>query len=300
MNNPPRLVSIVTPSFNQGRFLEQTILSVLNQTYPHIEYLVLDGGSTDQSVGIIKKHESKLAYWHSREDRGFADAVSQGFQRSTGEILAYLNSDDLLAPDAVEKAVEALNQRPEAVMIYGNRVCIDEHGQLLYYRPNLPILARSPYIAMSIGQESCFWRREAYFKVGGINTHLQFAIDYDLFSRFARHGNVVHAGAVWGFFRRHESSKTTTQYLTLGKREGAAIQINVWGRRVNRVKWLTVLFLVRFYALCGMWLIREPRWPVSLPPLRRQNVVQRCLVLLRVACVGSRARQKAGNRLEPQ
>jgi len=281
MNDPKPLVSIVTPSFNQGQYLEQTMLSVLSQTYPHIEYLVIDGGSSDGSVQIIRKYEKELAYWQSCSDRGFADAIAQGFRKSQGEILAYLNSDDLLAPDAVEKAVQALDQRLDALMIYGNRVCIDGTGQLLYYKPNLPILSRTPYIAMTIGQESCFWRRDVYLKVGGINTDLKFAIDYDLFSKIALQGKVVHAGKVWGFFRRHKNSKTATQYRTLGKLEGATIQISVWGRRVNRIKWLSVLLLMRSYAFCFMFFIRKPPWPACLPQIQEGSIFRRFFHSLR-------------------
>jgi len=269
------LVSIVTPSFNQGLYLEQTILSVLNQTYPHIEYLILDGGSTDGSVEIVKKYQLQLAYWHSRPDKGFGDAIAQGFQKSKGEILAYLNSDDLLAPDAVAKAVEVLTRRLDVVMVYGNRACIDEKGQLLYYKPSLPILARTPYIATTISQESCFWRREIYFKVGGINTGLRFSIDYDLFSKITLQGKVVHAGRVWGFFRKHRHSKTMTQLETLGMPEGAAVQAAVWGKHVNQFQWLTAQFIARSYALLAMSFIKKPQWPVCLPQAKEQNVFRR-------------------------
>jgi len=275
MNDQNPLVSIVTPSFNQGRFLEQTILSVLDQTYSRIEYLIVDGGSTDGSKEIIEKYQGRLAYWHSHPDDGFADALSQGFERSTGQIMAYLNSDDLLAPNAVEKAVEVLTGRSDIAMVYGNRVCIDETGQLLYLKPNLPILSRTPYIAMTIGQESCFWRRDIFVKVGGVNTSLKFAIDYDLFSRITLHGRVVHTGRVWGFFRRHGKSKTSTQYRTLGKQEGAAIQLAVWGKRVSRIKWLSVLLLMRLYALCFMFFVKKPQWPVCLPQIPQRGAYHR-------------------------
>lgn len=277
MQNLQPVVSIVTPSFNQGRFVEQTILSVLNQTYSRIEYLVIDGASTDQSVDILKKYEEKIAYWHSRRDNGFADAISQGFQRSTGDILAYLNSDDLLAPDAVERAVQVLQSHKDAVMVYGNRVCIDEEGQLLYFRPNMPWLSRTPYISMTIGQESCFWRREAYQAVGGMNTDIKFGIDYDLFSKFAQKGAIVHAGDIWGFFRKHRMSKTMTQYQTLGKQEKVRIQNEVWGKEVNRIKWISVYFFLKLYALIAMFFVKKPQWPASLPAPRRTSLLKRYL-----------------------
>lgn len=260
---------------NQGQYLEQTILSILQQTYAQIEYLVLDGGSTDGSVEIIKKHQDKLSYWHSRPDNGFADAIAQGFQKSKGEILGYLNSDDLLAPDAVEKAVDLLSRRSDVAMVYGNRACIDEKGHLLYYKPNLPIWARTPYIATTISQESCFWRREFYFKVGGVNTDLKFSVDYDLFSKITLKGKVVYAANVWAFFRKHRNSKTMTQLETLGMQEGAAVQTSVWGKRVNQIQWLSVQFIARSYALLATPFIKKPQWPACLPQTETRNLLRR-------------------------
>jgi glycosyltransferase involved in cell wall biosynthesis len=269
------LVSIVTPSYNHARFLEATLRSVLAQTYPRIEYLVMDGGSTDGSVEIIRRHEARLTYWQSRRDDGFADAIAQGFERSRGEILAYLNSDDLLDPEATARAVAFLIAHPEVDLVYGNRVCIDEAGRLLYYRPNLPWFTRTPYIAMTIGQESCFWRRKSYEAVGGIDRRLRFAIDYDLFSKIARRGRVAHCGWIWGYFRKHATSKTMTQYQSLGKQEGAHIQETVWGGRPPRWAWLTVLFLMRGYALLTMGMVRRPPWPDFLDPEPPPGLVRR-------------------------
>ena len=271
------LVSIVTPSFNQSPFLEATISSVLHQTYPRVEYLVMDGGSTDGSAEIIRRHSARLAYWQSQPDRGFGDAIAQGFDRSHGEILAYLNSDDLLAPDAVEVAVGVLVRKPGALMVYGNRVCIDETGALLYYRPSFPKWARSPYSAMVIGQESCFWRRSAYVEAGGMDPALQFAIDYDLFSRIGRLGPIVFEPRLWGFFRKHPASKTSRQYRSLGKRESAQIQERVWGRRVRRASWLAVLLMLRLHTLATMGFARPRLWPQALPRPKRRATVLRIL-----------------------
>jgi glycosyltransferase involved in cell wall biosynthesis len=254
-------VSIVTPSYNQGHFLEQTILSVLNQTYQNIEYIIMDGGSKDNSVEIIRRYESKIAYWQSMPDKGFSDAISSGFERSHGEILAYLNSDDLLAPDAVEKAVEYFETHPNVAMVYGNRVCIDEAGSLLYYKPNVPFFEKTLFIAMTIGQESCFWRRDVYNSCGGMDTSLNFAIDYDLFSKISQCAQIDHVGNIWGFFRKHQNSKTCSQYQSLGKKECLLIQNNIWHKRPNRFIWLFVLSFTRIYAIIVMPFIRKPKWP---------------------------------------
>src|SRR5437867_5556810 len=131
MNNDLPLVSIVTPSFNQAAFLEQTILSVLNQDYPKIEYIVMDGGSSDGSVDIIRRYEERLASWTSQRDNGQTDAIRRGFDRATGTIFAWLNSDDLLAPSAVRIAVDAFRRFPDAGVVYGDRLHIDAKGNVI-------------------------------------------------------------------------------------------------------------------------------------------------------------------------
>src|ERR1041384_8042289 len=122
------LVSIVTPSFNQGAFLESTIQSVLTQSYPHIEYFICDGGSTDGTVEIIKRYSDRLAWWCSEKDHGQSHAINKGWSRSTGQILAYLNSDDVLQPDAVEHAVRVFQKTPNVGVVHGDWLYLDEHG----------------------------------------------------------------------------------------------------------------------------------------------------------------------------
>ena len=133
--SPEPLVSIITPSFNQAQYLEQTIQSVLGQDYPRIEYIVIDGGSTDGSKAIIEKYAPQLSYWQSQKDAGQTDAINQGFARAKGDVLAWLNSDDILYPGAVSKAVEALGRFPEAVMVYGNCDLVNGQGKMLNHFP---------------------------------------------------------------------------------------------------------------------------------------------------------------------
>src|SRR5512146_2770767 len=121
-------VSIIMPSFNQGHFLETAIQSVLAQSYPNIEYIVVDGGSRDESIEIIKKYQERFAWWVSEKDKGHADALNKGFSHATGEILAWLNSDDLYYPQAVAEAVSLLQQHPEVGMVYGDADLIDNAG----------------------------------------------------------------------------------------------------------------------------------------------------------------------------
>src|SRR5690348_14672359 len=124
------LVSIITPSFNQAEFLERTIQSVLTQDYPRIEYMIVDGGSTDGSIEVIKKHQSKLAWWVSEQDHGQTDAINKGFNRANGEILAWLNSDDTYHPQAVAEAVKYLIEHPEVGMVYADCNFIDEQDRV--------------------------------------------------------------------------------------------------------------------------------------------------------------------------
>src|SRR5262245_56312998 len=125
------LVSIITPSFNQARYIEATIQSVLSQDYPNIEYLIIDGGSTDGTVEIIKKHEGRLAWWVSEQDKGQTDAINKGFARAGGQILAWLNSDDTYEPGAISKAVRYLVDHPEMGMVYGDCNFINEEGHMI-------------------------------------------------------------------------------------------------------------------------------------------------------------------------
>ena len=127
----PPLVSILTPSYNQGRFLEQTIQSVLSQDFPDMEYIIVDGGSTDDSVEIIKRYANRLAWWVSETDQGQTDAINKGFAHASGEIFAWLNSDDTYQPGAITQAVESLLAHPEASLVYGDANLIDEHGRLM-------------------------------------------------------------------------------------------------------------------------------------------------------------------------
>jgi glycosyltransferase involved in cell wall biosynthesis len=269
------LVTIVTPSYNQAAYLEQTIQSVLAQTYQNIEYLIIDGGSTDTSVAVIQKYAQHLAYWHSRRDRGSADAIHQGFMLGHGKILAWLNSDDLLAPEAVERGVAALERHPQAVMVYGNRICIDSHGNLLYARPNLPILARSPYVAMTFAQESCFWWRTVYDQVGGLNCDLKFSFDYELFARFGQVGEIVFDGSIWGFFRKHPEARTMLKQATTGKQDDLIIQKALWGKPPPRLCWKAVSLLVKVYALAMTPFVKGPTWPACLPAKGQLSLARR-------------------------
>ncbi|MBI4927898.1 MAG: glycosyltransferase [Anaerolineae bacterium] len=172
------LVSIITPSFNQARYIEATLDSVLSQDYPEIEYIVMDGGSTDGTVDILKRYEHRLAGWVSEKDRGQTDAINKGFARARGEVLAWLNSDDTYQPGAVREAVEALRAHPEAALVYGDANYIDETGRVIGRFP----AAQTDYRRLRQGyvhipQQAAFWRASRWRQVGPLDVSFFFAMD---------------------------------------------------------------------------------------------------------------------------
>ena len=208
MSSQPK-VSIITPSFNQARFLEQTMRSVLEQDYPNIEYIVIDGGSSDGSLEIIKKYSGRLAYWQSQKDKGQTDAINQGFARATGEILAWLNSDDILYPGAVSAAVRQLHTHPEVGMVYSNCQWINADGKVIGNFPaaqtDLQKLRRG-YV--HIPQQTAFFRADLWRKVAPLDDSFYFAMDYDLWTRLATHAPLLYVPELWAAFRLHEGAKS--------------------------------------------------------------------------------------------
>ncbi len=206
-------VSIVTPSFNHARFLEQTMRSVLEQDYPNIEYIVIDGGSQDGSRDLIEAYAPQLAYWQSQPDGGQTDAINQGFARATGEILAWLNSDDYLLPGAVSRAVAALQAEPELGMVYGDCLLVNAEGKTIKRFP----AAQTDYARLRRGyvhipQQSSFWRASLWEAVGPLDPSFYFAMDYDLWTRLARMAPLKYLpGEPWAAFRLHGDAKSLAQ-----------------------------------------------------------------------------------------
>jgi glycosyltransferase involved in cell wall biosynthesis len=204
------LVSIVTPSFNQVKYLEETIRSVLEQDYPKIEYIVIDGGSTDGSVEVIRKYADCLAYWVSEADRGQTDAINKGFATAHGSIFAWLNSDDTYQPGAVSDAVAYLQNHPNIGMVYGDLDFIDEQSKIIGKFPaaqtNLKKLRRG---FVHIPQPASFFRAEHWRKVAPLDPTFYFAMDYDLWVRLARVTDFQYLpGNTWANFRLHSDAKT--------------------------------------------------------------------------------------------
>ena len=202
-------VSIVTPSFNQALFLEATIHSVLSQDYPNLEYIIIDGGSTDGSIEIIKKYQDRLAYWVSEPDQGQTDAINKGFNRATGDILAWLNSDDTYEPGAVSKAVAALDKHPAASMVYGDANFTNAEGRVIGRFP----AAQTDYRKLRQGyvhipQQAAFFRAEYWKQVVPLDDSFFFAMDYDLWVRLSALAPLVYIPDVWANFRMHGDAKS--------------------------------------------------------------------------------------------
>jgi len=204
------LVSIVTPSFNQGRFIRETIESVLSQGYPNIEYLVMDGGSTDSTVKILQEYGDRLS-WVSEPDRGQADAINKGWRRARGAVLAYLNSDDTYLPDAVERAVACLEEHPEAAAVYGEGYHVEESGTILERYPTEPFSMARLEETCFICQPTAFLRREIVERVGYLDESLQYCMDYDFWIRIARVARFVHTPHHLANTRLHPDTKTLGQ-----------------------------------------------------------------------------------------
>jgi len=203
------LVSIITPSFNQSRYIEATINSVLSQDYPNIEYMIVDGGSRDGTVEIVKKYENKLAWWVSEKDKGQTDAINKGFARAKGEILAWLNSDDTYEPGAISAAVKYLQEHPEAGMVYGDCNFINEDGRVIgkfgAAQTNQKLL-RQGYV--HIPQQTMFFRTELWKQVGPLDPSFYFAMDYDLWTRISARAQLKYVPQTWANFRLHTTGKT--------------------------------------------------------------------------------------------
>jgi glycosyltransferase involved in cell wall biosynthesis len=204
-------VSIVTPSLNQAAYLESTIRSVVDQDYDGIEYIIVDGGSTDGSIDVIRRYEDYLAYWSSESDTGQSDAICKGFGRATGDIFAWINSDDMYEPGAIRRAVEVFRHNPSSVLVYGDYYLLYPNGARLLKRKISFDYSVCLYSYLMVPQPSAFWRREAYQDLGGLSRDLHYAMDYDLFLRFARrHGekNIQHVREPLSTYRLHMESKT--------------------------------------------------------------------------------------------
>jgi glycosyltransferase involved in cell wall biosynthesis len=204
------LVSIITPSFNSGDFLEQAILSVINQDYPHIEHIIVDGNSTDHSLEILQRYNSKVS-WVSEPDRGQADALNKGFQKAQGQIIGWLNADDTYQPQAVHQAVRYLLKHPSASLVYGSFNFIDETGKVIYTHRPPQFSPEKLLYGNIIPNTTMFFRRHIIEEIGGIKLNLHYVLDWEFVLRIALRYQVHQVPALWGNFRITSDTKSVSK-----------------------------------------------------------------------------------------
>jgi len=203
-------ITVITPSYNQAHFLERTILSVLDQNYPNLEYIIIDGGSTDGSVDLIKKYSDQLYWWVSEPDQGQANAINKGLRRATGDWVAWQNSDDIYYNYCFNDLIAAAEKFPNAGLIIGNMMLIDEQDVSLrdirYVKPTHNSLLAE---GMVLTNQSAFWRRQVHESIGYLSEDLHYCFDYEWFLRLTNHTSSAHVNKFWGGWRLHVDTKTS-------------------------------------------------------------------------------------------
>ena len=218
------LVTIVTPSYNQGRFLEATIQSVLAQDYPNIEYLVVDGASTDNSAEVIRRHADRITWWVSEKDKGQSDAINKGLRRGRGEIVGWLNSDDMYEPGAVSAAVAAFRSRPEAGLVYADARAIDAEGRQfnLMHAGQYKLVDLLSY--KIVCQPASFMRRSVLEQVNYLNPDYHLLMDHLLWIQMALKAPLVYVPQVWASARYHDQAKNRTRGAAYGREAKVLIE----------------------------------------------------------------------------
>lgn len=209
-------ISIVTPSYNQGQFIEETIRSVLLQGYPNLEYIIIDGGSSDNSVEIIEKYEQYLSYWVSEPDKGPTDAINKGWQKTTGEIIAYLNSDDAYLPGTLVTVAKAFQQQLDANIICGNELKVNSEG-FIVEESNIKASDRLSLLNLNfISQPATFVKKSALDLAGGIDLSIKYTFDFELWLRITRLHSIKCIPNLIAITRWHNDTITLTRRSEIG------------------------------------------------------------------------------------
>jgi glycosyltransferase involved in cell wall biosynthesis len=224
MDSTP-LVTIVTPSYNQAQFLEQTLRSVLDQGYPNLEYIVVDGGSTDGSLDIIQRYADRLAWWVSEKDRGQAEGINKGLARAHGEVVAWLNSDDVYLPGAISAAVDAFRADPELGLVFSDVQAIDGNGKVTNLMRYSDWGLEELMTFHILGQPGVFMRRSALERAGLLDPAFHFLLDHQLWLRIAQIAPIKYISGVWAQGRFHAAAKNVAQAPRFGEE---AYRIVAW------------------------------------------------------------------------
>lgn len=252
------LVSIITPSYQQGAYIRETIESVLSQDYPHVEHIVMDGGSTDDTVNILKKVAQKYGSrfrFVSEKDKGQSDALNKGIAMAHGTIIGWLNSDDTYLPKAISRAVAALTKHSEYGMVYGNANHTDQHNKVLRpYPVEAGVDRKRLFDVCTICQPAVFIRKSVLEKVGAIDESLQFCMDYELWMRISAQHKLGHVDRVMANSRLHDECKSVTQYFTVGLPEIIRSSLKHYGKVSNH--WL-IQYIAHYLPEGPVWIMEQ-------------------------------------------
>jgi glycosyltransferase involved in cell wall biosynthesis len=243
------LISIVTPSYNQGRFLEETLRSVISQDYPRREYVVIDGGSTDDSVDIIRRYAASLSFWVSERDRGQSHAINKGWARCTGDVFAYLNSDDTYLPGALAAVARAFADHPDVDFVYGDYLYTDVDGTPLRRRHVFSHLSYESLLYHDyLGQPAVFFRRTLLERTGMLDESLHFCMDWDLFLRMWKVARPLHLPRVLATYRLDRAAKSNAEDSEAAIAAAHLVQCRHMNRRFEAV-WANRLWhRLHFYS----------------------------------------------------
>lgn len=257
MLNPPR-ISVITPSYNQADYLEHTIQSVLSQGYPNLEYILIDGGSNDGSLDIIKKYAGKFTYWISEPDEGQADAINKGFAHASGDIVAWLNSDDIYLSDALSHAAQAFQSDSDLGLVYGDLQSIDTQGRIFNTITYTPYTLLDLLAFRIIGQPSVFFRRALLDQSGPLDITYRYLLDHHLWLRIAHIARIKYIPIPLAAARHHPAAKNVAEAASFGQEvykiiEWAAAQpdLNVLIESNHRYVWGGAHRLTARYLLDG-------------------------------------------------